>query len=128
MNQTMRRLTLATIIFFPLTFLTSYFGMNFTSMPSIEGSDLLYVTPASLLAHPPHLRTVRHKILKQLLENLHSMHVRADTPVYLGRRRQSFQVREGQEDRSACTQGAPALLRTLELDVPTLTSTSPRHL
>ncbi|KAG9011272.1 hypothetical protein FRB93_003073 [Tulasnella sp. JGI-2019a] len=39
MNETMRRLTLATIIFFPLTFLTSYFGMNFTNMPSIDGSE-----------------------------------------------------------------------------------------
>lgn len=42
MNETMRRLTLATIIFFPLTFLTSYFGMNFTDMPSIEGSDFFF--------------------------------------------------------------------------------------
>ncbi|KAG8886285.1 hypothetical protein FRB99_004395, partial [Tulasnella sp. 403] len=42
MNQTMRRLTLATIIFFPLTFLTGYFGMNFTHMSSIEGSDVLF--------------------------------------------------------------------------------------
>ena len=45
MNDVMRRLTLATIIFFPLTFLTGYFGMNFTTMPSINGSDLLYVLP-----------------------------------------------------------------------------------
>ncbi|KAG8881955.1 hypothetical protein FRB98_004051 [Tulasnella sp. 332] len=42
MNETMRRLTLATIIFFPLTFLTSYFGMNFTTMPSIDTSELYF--------------------------------------------------------------------------------------
>ncbi|KAG9033022.1 hypothetical protein FRB95_000684 [Tulasnella sp. JGI-2019a] len=42
MNETMRRLTLATIIFFPLTFLTSYFGMNFTNMPSIDGSEFYF--------------------------------------------------------------------------------------
>lgn len=41
-NQTMRRLTLATIVFFPLTILTSYFGMNFEEMPSIHNSELLF--------------------------------------------------------------------------------------
>ncbi|KAF8079139.1 magnesium transporter [Lyophyllum atratum] len=43
MNQVMRRLTLATIIFLPLTLLTGYFGMNFTSMWSVNlHSDLLF--------------------------------------------------------------------------------------
>ncbi|KAG8936199.1 hypothetical protein FRC02_003898 [Tulasnella sp. 418] len=42
MNHIMRRLTLATILFLPLNFLTSYFGMNFQVMSSIEGSDLLF--------------------------------------------------------------------------------------
>ncbi|KAJ7771826.1 hypothetical protein B0H16DRAFT_1514877 [Mycena metata] len=38
MNQVMRRLTLATIIFLPLTLLTGYFGMNFTAMWSIQNN------------------------------------------------------------------------------------------
>jgi len=44
MNDVMRRLTLATIIFLPLTLLTGYFGMNFPNMWSImhNHSDLLF--------------------------------------------------------------------------------------
>ncbi|KAJ6500379.1 magnesium transporter [Mycena sanguinolenta] len=43
MNVVMRRLTLATIIFLPLTLLTGYFGMNFTSMWSVKNnSDLFF--------------------------------------------------------------------------------------
>ncbi|KAG6808711.1 hypothetical protein H0H93_016581 [Arthromyces matolae] len=42
MNQVMRRLTLATIIFLPLTLLTGYFGMNFTSFGAINGSVSLF--------------------------------------------------------------------------------------
>ncbi|KAJ7684765.1 hypothetical protein DFH06DRAFT_1156563 [Mycena polygramma] len=43
MNLVMRRLTLASIIFLPLTLLTGYFGMNFTAMWSVNNnSDLLF--------------------------------------------------------------------------------------
>ncbi|KIK71539.1 hypothetical protein GYMLUDRAFT_186369 [Collybiopsis luxurians FD-317 M1] len=43
MNEVMRRLTLATIVFLPLTLLTGYFGMNFTFMWSVQqNSDVLF--------------------------------------------------------------------------------------
>jgi len=43
MNEVMRRLTLATIIFLPLTLLTGYFGMNFEFMWSITNhSDVIF--------------------------------------------------------------------------------------
>lgn len=43
MNVAMRRITLATIIFVPLTLLTGYFGMNFDPMWSVNSnSDILF--------------------------------------------------------------------------------------
>ncbi|KAI0042588.1 hypothetical protein FA95DRAFT_1610080 [Auriscalpium vulgare] len=44
MNEVMRRLTLATIIFLPLTLLTGYFGMNFDNMWTIHHNhtDLVF--------------------------------------------------------------------------------------
>jgi len=41
-NESMKQLTIVTIIFLPLSFLVGYFGMNFTDMPSINHNEIYF--------------------------------------------------------------------------------------
>ncbi|KAJ7104383.1 hypothetical protein B0H15DRAFT_809799 [Mycena belliarum] len=75
MNEVMRRLTLVTIIFLPLTLLAGYFGMNFTQMWSVQGhSDWFFWAVAlpimavvvPLFVGPDILRSVQY-MKKRLL-------------------------------------------------------------
>ncbi|KAJ7220163.1 magnesium transporter [Mycena pura] len=76
MNEVMRRLTLATIIFLPLTLLTGYFGMNFDNMWSVHHghSDLVFwaiALPVMAIVLPifivPDIKRMVHYVQKRMV-------------------------------------------------------------
>ena len=51
LNEVMRRLTVISTIFLPLTFLTGFFGMNFAHLP-FDNDTLMWASLASMLILP----------------------------------------------------------------------------
>jgi magnesium transporter len=51
LNEVMKRLTLLATIFMPITFITGFFGMNFTAMP-FTWTWLLWITIAAMVITP----------------------------------------------------------------------------
>jgi magnesium transporter len=49
-NRTMSRLTVISVVFLPLTFLTGFFGMNFTQLPYSDARWLVFVLLSTVLA------------------------------------------------------------------------------
>lgn len=62
LNQTMKVFTLVTTIFFPITVITSWYGMNFKNMPELEWRyGYLYVAVLSVLVVVVLYRWLKHK-------------------------------------------------------------------
>ncbi|KAF8273845.1 hypothetical protein EI94DRAFT_1563103 [Lactarius quietus] len=90
MNEVMRRLTLCTIVFLPLTLLTGYFGMNFENMWSIHHghTDIVFwiiaipvmavVVPSFMWAE---IVRIHHYIKKNMLaRNVSKVHLDGSKP------------------------------------------------
>ncbi|EIN14274.1 hypothetical protein PUNSTDRAFT_96001 [Punctularia strigosozonata HHB-11173 SS5] len=87
MNEVMRQLTLATVIFLPLTLLTGYFGMNFENMWSIKHghTDLVFwiiALPMMVIVVPTFLWSDLRQGLRDLRTRMIARST-AQAPVFL---------------------------------------------
>ena len=63
-NESMKQLTVVTILFLPLSFLTGYFGMNFTDFNSIYNSETYFWKIAGPLMVVVSLALLRDEIYR----------------------------------------------------------------
>lgn len=66
-NESMKKLTAATIMFLPLTFITGYFGMNLTEFPSLENNEAFFWSIAAPVAFVTALMMGRGKVWHWIL-------------------------------------------------------------
>ncbi|KAI5811045.1 hypothetical protein DFH27DRAFT_589067 [Peziza echinospora] len=86
-NESMKKLTLITILFLPLTFLTGYFGMNFDVMVSVQKHSEMYfwkiaaplmVATATWLLWKPVIRGLIAKSSKRTIKKKNAIRVKAE--------------------------------------------------